>query len=260
MCNVKFYPFRPDTTDTYVIFPYDIIDGEKREIPYPEFCERFPLAGAYLDGQRARLEGPTVNGGVQTMPIRNPQRYTEDYWHIYTRANNIEHVYPKVLVPMTTMDTFATVTLSEQIYCDNANMFFIQIDEVSEDRLFAVSGIINSVVFSVLGRSIANPQSNGYFKFNKQFLEPIPFPVENFNNSPELVGQLATVSRDIKNRQDQYRINPNNRNTLIPVLRQLWNQLDNLVYSLYGLNEEQISFFNERGRNIDRVTFLNNWM
>jgi hypothetical protein len=158
------------------------------------------------------------------------------------------------------MDTFATVTLSEQIYCDNANMFFIQIDEVSEDRLFAVSGIINSVVFSVLGRSIANPQSNGYFKFNKQFLEPIPFPVENFNNSPELVGQLATVSRDIKNRQDQYRINPNNRNTLIPVLRQLWNQLDNLVYSLYGLNEEQISFFNERGRNIDRVTFLNNWM
>ncbi|TVZ51368.1 Eco57I restriction-modification methylase domain-containing protein [Dokdonia sp. Hel_I_53] len=260
MCNVQFYPFRPDTTNTYVIFPYDIIDGEKREISYPEFCERYPLAGAYLDGQRERLEGPVANGGVQTMPIRNPQRYTEDFWHIYTRANNIEHIYPKVLVPMTTMDTFATVTLSDKIYCDNANMFFIQIDEVSEDRLFAVSGIINSVVFSVLGRSIANPQSNGYFKFNKQFLEPIPFPVENFNNSPELVGQLATVSRDIKNRQDQYRTNPNNRNTLIPVLRQLWNQLDNLVYSLYDLNEDQIAFFNERGRNIDRVTFLNNWM
>ena len=28
-CNEQFYPFRPDSTNTYVIFPYDIIEGEK---------------------------------------------------------------------------------------------------------------------------------------------------------------------------------------------------------------------------------------
>lgn len=260
MCNVQFYPFRPDTTNTYVIFPYDVIDDTKREIPYPEFCQRFPLAGAYLDSQRTRLEGPSENGGVQTMPVRNPQNYSQDYWHIYTRANNIEHTYPKVLVPMTTLDTFATVTQSDLLYCDNANMFFIQLNEISDDRLFAISGIINSIVFSVLGRSIANPQSNGYFKFNKQFLEPIPFPVASFNNSPELLSQIAEVSRNIQIRQNRYRSNPGNRNTLVPVLRQLWSQLDNLAYNLYDLNQEQITFFNAKGRNVDRITFLNQWV
>lgn len=260
MCNVQFYPFRPDTTNTYVIFPYDVIDGNKREIPYTEFRQRFPLAAAYLDSQKSRLEGPSENGGVETMPVRNPRSYSEDYWHIYTRANNIEHTYPKVLVPMTTMDTFATVTLSDRLYCDNANMFFVQISDITEDRLYAISGIINSTIFSVLGRSIANPQSNGYFKFNKQFLEPIPFPVERFNNSPELVSQLAELCRNIQSRQDQYRRNASNRGTLTPVLNQLWTQLDNVVYTLYSLNQEQIAFFNNRGRGVNRVTFLNQWM
>ncbi|MFN8429785.1 MAG: N-6 DNA methylase [Spirosomataceae bacterium] len=260
MCNVQFYPFRPDTTATYVIFPYDIIDGKKKEIPFSEFRERFPLAGAYLLSQKARLEGSAENGGVETMPVKNPGSFSSDYWHIYTRANNIEHTYPKVMIPMTALDTFATVTFSDGLYCDNANMFFVQLSDITEENLFAIAGIVNTTAFSVLGRSIANPQSNGYFKFNKQFLEPIPFPVERFQKEKELVSKIAAISQTIQLRQDQYQVSPLKRSTLVPVLRKLWAELDELVYELYDLSETQKAFFNNRGRNINRIDFLNNWM
>lgn len=256
-CNENFYAFRPITTNTYVIFPYDIEDGKKRNIPYDEFCERFPLAGAYLKGQKARLEGPKGKaGGVETMPMKYPEKYTANFWHLYTRPNNLTNISSKVFIPMTALDTFATVSNSERIYADNANMWFVELPVSSEEKLYAVAAIINSILFSVLARSIANPQDGGYFKFNKQFLEPVPFPVENFNNSPELITQLAGISKDIEKRQGQYKESPNNRTILNSILRQLWNQLDSLVYSLYDLSDDQIRFFNKRGRNINRVESL----
>lgn len=256
-CNENFYAFRPVNTNTYVIFPYDIEDGKKRNIPYDEFCERFPLAGAYLKSQQSRLEGPKGKaGGVETMPIKYPEKYTANFWHLYTRPNNLTNISSKVFIPMTALDTFATVSKSERIYADNANMWFIELPGASEEKLYAVASIINSILFSVLARSIANPQDAGYFKFNKQFLEPIPFPVESFNTSPELITQLAEISKNIEKRQEQYKENPNNRTILNTILRQLWSQLDSLVYKLYGLSDEQIRFFNKRGRNINRVESL----
>jgi hypothetical protein len=260
MCNEQFYPFRPDITKTYVIFPYDIIDGEKREIPYDEYSERFPLAAEYLNSQRGRLEGDIASGGVQTMPMRFPDRYDNNFWHLYTRPNNLEHTYPKVFIPMTALDTFASVSNSDRTYADNANMWFVQIPDVNETKLYAVAAVINSTLFSVLARSIANPQDAGYYKFNKQFLAPVPFPKEHFLSNNQLMHQLSEVAQSISSRQSQY-INESeaNRTVLRPVLEQIWNQLDDLVYELYELNEEEIEFFNHRGRNISRVEFFNQW-
>jgi len=255
-CNENFYTFRPITTNTYVIFPYDIEDGKKINIPYDEFCERFPLAGAYLNSQKIRLEGPREAGGVETMPMKYPEKYSDNFWHLYTRPNNLTNISSKVFIPMTALDTFATVSNSERVYADNANMWFIELPVPSEEKLYAIAAIINSILFSVLARSIANPQDGGYFKFNKQFLEPIPFPVESFNNSPELITRLASISKDIEGRQVQYKQSPNNRTILSSILRELWNQLDSLVYSLYDLSDDQIRFFNKRGRNINRVQSL----
>jgi type I restriction-modification system DNA methylase subunit len=261
-CNEHFYAFRPDTTATYVIFPYDIIDGQKRDIPYDEFYERFPLSGAYLESQKGRLEGPRgTAGGVETMPLKHPDRYTANFWHLYTRPNNLTHIYPKVFIPMTALDTFATLSSSDLLYADNANMWFVQIPEVDESKLYAIGAIINSTLFSVLARSIANPQDAGYFKFNKQFLEPIPFPKDRFLNDEELRGQISDKAKQIVERQYQYAASGTSRKNVIRgVLNQLWSQLDELVYLIYDVTQEERTFFNERGRNVNRVDFLNQWV
>lgn len=253
ICNENFYPFRPDTADKYIIFPYDIIQGEKRPIAFDEFETRFPNAAAYLSRNRDLIERE-----VQTAPQRNPRKYNQEYWHIYTRENHLEDTFPTVMVPMTARDTFATVTLSEQNYCDNVNVNYLEVPEVNVEGLYCIAAIINSTLFSVLARPIANPQASGNFKFNKQFLNPIPFPSDNFrSNRDGLVHQLAEIAQEIAGQQQRYiTASPAQKRTLSGALQRNWTRLDELVYRLYDLTDTEIAEFESRGRNINRIEML----
>ena len=243
--NERFYSFCEDETSTYVIFPYDTSIDKNTPITFSKFCTRFPLAGAYLTRHREEI----VNN-VETCE-------GDDNWHLFTRVQNHKAVYPKILLPMTANDTYATITQNSLNYCDNANMFFIEIPSKSERNLYAIAGIINSTLFSVLARSIALSQQNGYFKFNKQFIEPIPFPKINFNTNNDLVEQISALAQNIEENQKQYRrASPRQKNTLQNLLETHWNALDSKVYELYDLTDNQISFFNEKGRNINRIEIL----
>jgi hypothetical protein len=133
-------------------------------------------------------------------------------------------------------------------------MFFIDIEDKSKINLYAIAGLINSTIFSVMARSIALAQQNGYFKFNKQFIEPIPFPKEAFKNNLSLVSQIAEISQTIQQNQEQYRSStPRQKNILKKVLNNLWNRLDETIFNLYELNQEEREFFLSKGRNVDRV-------
>lgn len=254
ICNERFYPYRKDSADVYVIFPYDVDNERVTKILFSEFSQRFPLAAEYLLRNKA-----TIQSEVETLPKKFPAKYDDEYWHIFTREQNHKATYPKVPIPMTALDTFAMVTKSEENYCDNANVNFISMEDRSDLSLYAMAGIVNSTIFSVLARSIANPQTNGYFKFNKQFLEPIPFPVENFSSNELLKEAIAKISQAIEQAQTRYMNGtPNQKRAISRVLLRHWNSLDQKVYELYGLKEEEIHFFQKRGRNVNRIKFLTN--
>lgn len=246
ICNENFYPYRDDSADFFVIFPYDVVKGVVIEIPFSDFKNRFPLAAGYLLRNKKRI-------------LENVETWDNaESWHLYTRVQNHGATYPKILVPMTALDTFASVTFSDKTYCDNANVFFIDTPKKDENTLYALSAIINSTIYSVLARSIANPQTNGYFKFNKQFLEPAPFPVQNFTENSKLKADLATVAKRIDELQNQYKgSSPTQKRTLARTLTIQWNTLDELCYQLYELTADEKNFFNARGRNIERITILN---
>lgn len=252
ICNENFYPYRKDNADVFVIFPYDVTDGIVTEIKFSDFRERFPLASEYLQRNKA-----TIEATVETLPKKFSEKYDDNNWHLFTRVQNHGATYPKILVPMTALDTFATVTFSNRTYCDNANVFFIDIPQKDENSLYALSAVINSTVYSVLARSIANPQSNGYFKFNKQFLEPVPFPVSNFRENEQLKSDLAVVAKRIDKLQTNYKSSsPTQQRSIARLLATQWNALDELCYQLYGLTDADKVFFNDRGRNIDRIQTL----
>lgn len=244
LVNEKFYSFCNDNTSTYVIFPYDIIERKKVQILFFDFCNRFPLAGRYLTKYEAVIK-------------ENVETYEGNKWHLFTRENNHQRIDPKVLIPMTANDTFASITQNPLNYCDNANMFFIDIPNKSESNLYAIASIINSTLFSVLARSIANPQQNGYFKFNKQFIEPIPFPKERFESISELVNSIAAIGLNIRQLQNKYlTASPRQKNIHRNTLVNLWGNLDEKVYELYQLTDTEKEFFRNRGRNINRIQIL----
>ncbi len=244
LVNERFYPFCKDSTNTYVIFPYDVIEGKKVQILFDDFVNRYPQAGRYLTEHENTIK-------------QNVETYPDDKWHLFTRENNHQRIEPKVLIPMTANDTFASVTQNPLNYCDNANMFFVDIPEKSENNLYAIASIINSTLFSVCARSIANPQQNGYFKFNKQFIEPIPFPKVQFENNSALVAEISVIGKNIEQLQNQYlSATPRQKNIHRNSLITQWNSLDEKVYELYQLSDDEKDFFRGRGRNINRIQIL----
>ncbi len=253
ICNENFFSYRRDSADVYVLFPYDIDSGSVREILFDEFQHRFPLAAQYLNRHKDAIEK-----AVETLPRKFPGKFADEYWHLYTRVQNHGATYPKIIVPMTALDTFATISFSNEVYCDNANVFFIQSPVQDEQTILALSAVINSTVFSVLTRSVAMPQSNGYFKFNKQFLEPTPFPCENFTQNEHIKQQLASVVNRIRDQQTKYRQgSPNQKRTYARLISASWEKLDELCYLLYELEPDEIRFFKSKGRNVNRIDSLN---
>lgn len=71
------------------------------------------------------------------------------------------------------------------------------------------------------------------------------------------MNEISEITITIKQTQQQFRSStPRQKATLRTLLNTYWTNLDNKVYQLYDLTNDQISFFNERGRNINRIEIL----
>lgn len=209
--------------------------GEVTELSLSEYSALYPKAGAYLANHKK-----LICENVQTLPEKNNSYDKREHWHLFTRANNHGAIYQKLCVPMTAQYPQAAVVLDKHIYCDNANMFFIQIDDVNETRLYALAGIINSTIFNTFARAIANPQRGGYFKFNKQFLDPVPVPAKAFLTCNKNIRKLANIAKRIEQINEQIKTSAGGQTSgLELLLKDLWKELDELCMKLYGIKNPE---------------------
>lgn len=242
--NRNFYCFRDLFADAYAIFPYEISDS-KKGIPFSKFNDMFPLAGIYLLKNKERI-------------IENVITNRDESWHLFTRVlNHDSYDKKKIAIPMTAKDTYAAIDTVGNSYVDNANVWFISVDNIPDDVLVAIGALINSTVFSVLARLTANPQSGGYMKLNKQFLSPIPFPSVNLLSDKKRIKVLNNLTRKIIDEQNRYiKASLHERGTISGSIRSLWKKLDQTVEQLYCISKSQSVELNKIGRTEDRIEIL----
>lgn len=247
LCNEHFSPLTKREYTTYALFPYNVSDeGDVEELSFSAMKKLYPRAATYLTKHKA-----IITSNVETLPEiskrkkKNNQRITKEYseiedWHLFTRANNHGAIYKKIVIPMTAQYPQAAVITDTHVYCDNANMFFVQFPNATENQLYALSAIINSTIFNTLARLIANPQQGGYYKFNKQFLDPVPVPrdaIVKFNNRAR---KLASIAKQIEKTNEQIKASIGGQQSgLISSLKQQWINLDIECEKLYGLTAQE---------------------
>ncbi len=231
LCNERIEPFLQPELKTYVLFPYDITESKAIRIPFTEYKRLYPKAGEYLAKHKN-----AILSNVQTQPERVKGLDRNEYWHIYTRESHLCDDGRKVCVPMTSKEPVATYLKDGKVYCDNANMFYLRFDNETTDRMYAVSAIINSTPFATMARMFANPQQNGYFKFSKQFLSPVPFPCQAFkDNSPE-IAELTGLGKNISDIKDRISgTNAVSKDRFISLLQHKYNRIDEICCDLYGV-------------------------
>lgn len=236
LCNEHFAPLTKREYKTFALFPYHVSDdGNVKELGFTEYAALYPKAGAYLTKHKK-----VICKHVQTLPEKNKAYNKKEHWHLFTRANNHGAICQKLCVPMTAQYPQAAVILDKHIYCDNANMFFIQIDSINETKLYALAGIINSTIFNTFARVIANPQRGGYFKFNKQFLDPVPVPAKAFLTCDKDIKKLAGIAKRIEQTNEQIKLSIGGQMSGLKLsLTTLWRELDELCMKLYGIKNPE---------------------
>ena len=236
ICNEHFAPLTKRPYTTFAVFPYSVKDdGVVTELSIDDYSKLYPKAGAYLLKHK-----DMICNSVETLPQKNRAYSPNEYWHLFTRANNHGAVYEKICVPMTAQYTQASVIMDKHVYCDNANMFFIQVDSIDETHLYALAAIINSTIFNAFARSIANPQQGGYYKFNKQFLDPVPVPKDAFLNGDKNIQKLAKIAKRIERLNGQIKNSVGAQTSGLQLsLQNQWQQLDKVCDKLYGITKAE---------------------
>lgn len=241
--NQEFYAFKEIKPSAFCIFPYK---GEKNKdkISLDEIKNNYPLAYKYLKDNEKRIK-ENVNS-----------RDDNQYWHTFTREHNHEMFCDnKIVIPMTAKDTFATYITDFPVYMDNSNVWFITINESTEKLMKAVTCIINSTIFSTLAKCGANPQRGGYYKFNKQFIEPIPLPIDNIKS--EECEDFEEIYDKLIGLQNKYiEASVNQKTYLYDTLKREWNKLDELSEKIYNLDDEDKKVLSMYQRSEDRIKIL----
>lgn len=242
--NRVFYPFKDVKADAYSIFPY--YGASTDVIPYEVIRQKYPLLYKYLENNREKITG--------YVKCREG-----NMWHSFTREHNHSlYNVDKIIVPMTAKDTIATYIEGRGLYMDNANVWFICSERASKAEMKALTCLINSTVFSVLGKIGANPQSGDYYKFNKQFLTPIPVPVRKFVENTKEISALAALYDEIADLQNRYiYASPLKKEVFARGLKDRWSKLDTICNDMYELSESGIESIMAEGRSVDRVALLN---
>lgn len=239
--NRAFKPLKKLSADAYRIFPYEGKDN-KTKMTIDSIGRYFPLAYAYLIANENRIKS-------------NVRCNDGEYWPTYTREHNHDSFKSaKIVIPMTAKETYAAFENTNGFYMDNSNVWFLNYKDNNIVVMKALTMIINSTVFSVLAKCGANQASNGYYKFNKQFIEPVPVPNSKLKPNDITVIKLSQMYDDIFDILTEYEnATLEDMKIFQGVLEEKWNEVDNICYEFYEMNVDEIAIINSLGRIESRI-------
>jgi hypothetical protein len=105
-------------------------------------------------------------------------------------------------------------------------------------------GVLNSKACDFFLKSIASTKQNGYFEYKPMYLSKVPIPISNsnsINSSESRIKIIETVSQILfsKNQIAAATIS-NQLQQLQRAIDHAERRIDELVYELYGLTEEEV--------------------
>lgn len=236
-----------------ILFPYDIRASEQTgrvELISPaEFSSRFPRAWEYLQINADRLRN------------REKGKMRQEGWYGYVYPKSITlFSRPKILTPSIAHAASFSLDRAGQLYFTGSGggggggYGIILKPAYGLDQRY-VLGLLNSCLLDSLLRNITTKFRGGYLAFSRQYIERLPIRTIDFSDPADkarhdkmvelvqrmldLHEQLAAAKTEHEKIVLQRRIAATDR------------QIDQLVYELYGLTQEEIKIVEEASREVN---------
>jgi type I restriction-modification system DNA methylase subunit len=216
-----------------VIIPYETSDGGMKVLSPQEMKRRFPRTFAYLSVNKSRLEA------------REHGRMRGSNWYAYVYPKNIEVMRaPKILIPdIAARASFALDKNGE--YAFTSGYGIILRASVAESPKY-VLGLLNSKLLDWYLKRVSTTLRGGFFRYFTQFVEQLPIRPIDFSDTTDKARHDRMVNLvdrmlELNNRKRSGKYAPSELERLEHEIVSSDHEIDELVYELYEINEEETS-------------------
>jgi len=217
-----------------LLFPYKVTEGKAELILPQEFASAYLNCWGYLLQNRETLEN------------REGGKMRHERWYAYVYPKNLAlHNRRKMAIPRLVSKLAAVYDRDEGFYLDNVDVGGLILKEKDDAQWLYILGLLNSKLLDFYLHRISVPFRGGFYSANRQFLEPLPIHHIDFDTPTErkmhddLVA-LVDKMLELNKRLAPIRNTPcNERDELLREIKHTDNEIDDLVYDLYGLTEEE---------------------
>ncbi len=204
--------------DKYLIYPYDK-DGNV--ISENNLKKQFPNTYAYLKSVRNELRGrgyfdKSQKKWYELWNQRNLRRFTQYKLMTLDNAQRNSFAFDKgVFVGTTT--TYSLILKNKDI---NNYMFML--------------GLLNSHLMEYHHKKKTIPQAGGFYRYQASLIKHLPIMRSNLNENCHIIDCVTKILKITQKRD--YIGNP----TKQAEVKKIENRIDQMVYKLYGLTDEEI--------------------
>jgi hypothetical protein len=220
-----------------LIFPYELKNGKSLLIPVATYKESFPLTFEYLELHRKRLAD------------RNKGQMGDEWYGYVYKKNHTRFVAPKLLVPSIATGSCFTADLEGKYYFvgsggGGGGGYGITLKNENSVTYMYLLGLLNSCLSSRYLQAISTPFRGGYIALNRQFIEQLPIRTIDFTNPTDkarhsqmvqLVEQMLILHKQLSASKTGH-----GQPLIQRQIDAVDQQIDRLVYELYGLSEDEI--------------------
>jgi len=224
----------------FVIFPYSITNSKAQLIPFEELETKFQKCANYLKLNKKTLEN------------REHSKWKGPDWYAFSRNQNLVQCgTTKILTP-------SIAKKASFVYDSQGNYYFLgsgggggggyglSLKKTYGIDPFYLIGLLNSKLLDYLVKKVSTRFSGGFFAYNKQYIESLPIIIPDINQI-EGVNKIAVLAKKISDISEKMS-GASDSSSIELLSRELTvyeEQIDELVYDLYKLNEAEKQLIRE---------------
>jgi type I restriction-modification system DNA methylase subunit len=216
----------------YCIYPYKMVNEKTKIIEKSELKEKYPLGYNYLKQYQTELK-----------EIRVRQKTNPKYWYSCHRSRNmVVFESDRIITPEISLG--CNMTLAPKGVYHNTKVYSLLPSPSRPEHMGYWLGILNSKVMWWFLSNTGYVLRGGYYVFKTNYLKPFPIHIIDFSNQEENAqhDKLVALVDNMLEFQKKYHEARMERDKEIyeRQIKIVDEQIDRLVYDLYGLTEEEI--------------------
>ncbi len=218
-----------------LIFPYNIENDNVFPMDENELAEKYNRVYEYLKANKKKL-------------LERDRGKLRVKWFLFGRSQNIDQFYSsKIMTGVLAREASFTYDNDGLFYFvggGNAGGYGIKLKKDTKRDYLYLLGLLNSLLIDSYLRQISTRFRGGYYSYARRFIEQLPIRTIDFSNPNDvakhdrmvsLVDQMLDAQKKIAGAKTEHE-----KKMLVRMRDTIDTQIDELVYELYELTDEEI--------------------